>query len=123
MGFFEWALALASAYLLCGAAFALPFHARGALQIDPAARGAGFAFRVLITPGVIALWPVLLQKWRRFTGILAADPERPFSQGRLRRAHQVVWVLATLIIPTLVLVALAVRPEPQPTAPQSSLTP
>ncbi len=48
------------AYLLAGALFALYFALRGAALLDPAAKGSGAAFRLLLVPGAIGLWPVLL---------------------------------------------------------------
>jgi len=56
---------LLALYLAAGAIFAVPFAWRGASAVDPAARGATVGFRILITPGVVVLWPALLMKWRR----------------------------------------------------------
>ena len=50
-------------YLVLGIAFALPFVLRGVASIDDSAREASWGFRILILPGVIALWPVMLIKW------------------------------------------------------------
>ena len=50
-------------YLGLGLAFALIFVMRGVAAIDPAARGMPRLARLLIAPGVIALWPLLLWKW------------------------------------------------------------
>ncbi len=58
-------LLLLAAYLALGVLFALPFLARGVSAIDPAASGSSPFFRVLILPGVAALWPVLAFKWAR----------------------------------------------------------
>lgn len=58
-------LALSTVYAVIGAVFALWFAAIGVDRYDPAARGAGMAFRALIFPGTAALWPVLLVKLRR----------------------------------------------------------
>ncbi|MCB9758592.1 MAG: hypothetical protein H6739_02005 [Alphaproteobacteria bacterium] len=58
-------LIVAGAYLGLGAVFAVPFAARGVSAIDPAAEGSGWAFRALITPAVIALWPLLALRWAR----------------------------------------------------------
>ncbi len=58
-------LSVLGAYLALGVLFAIPFLARGLSRIDPAARGSSPLFRVLIAPGVAALWPVLALKWRR----------------------------------------------------------
>ena len=45
------------AYLITGMVFALFFVTRGVDRIDPAA--GGWAFRLIIFPGAVALWPVL----------------------------------------------------------------
>lgn len=52
-------------YGAVGAVFAVPFALRGAGAIDPAAKGGTWGFRVLTFPGVVALWPLMLVKWRR----------------------------------------------------------
>ena len=56
-------LTLLGVYLLIGLLFAIPFVLRLVTQIDEAAQGTGWGFRLLIFPGTIALWPVLLKKW------------------------------------------------------------
>ena len=55
---------LAAAYVSCGGAVAATFLAFGLDRIDPAARG-GYAFRPLLVPGLILLWPLVLVTWRR----------------------------------------------------------
>jgi hypothetical protein len=50
-------------YLLAGLAVGLPFVFRGVDRVDAAARGASPGFRLLILPGTVALWPLLLAKW------------------------------------------------------------
>ena len=52
-------------YLLIGLLFAIAFVTIGVPRVDPTARGAGAGFRLLILPGSVALWPVLLRKWWR----------------------------------------------------------
>lgn len=59
----ELIVAAAGAYIVLGAAFAIVFLARGMGQVDPAAAASGKAFRLIVTPGVVALWPVLLRRW------------------------------------------------------------
>jgi hypothetical protein len=54
----------AAVYAGIGAAFAMAFILRGAATIDPVASHAGWGFRLLILPGSVALWPLLLFKWR-----------------------------------------------------------
>ena len=56
---------VAVAYLGAGVLFAPWFLARGAAVIDPSVPGSTFGFRIVILPGVVALWPVLLMKWSR----------------------------------------------------------
>jgi hypothetical protein len=55
---------VAVAYACCGAFAAAAFLAFGIDRIDPAARG-GYAFRPLLVPGLILMWPLVLVKWRR----------------------------------------------------------
>ena len=50
-------------YLSCGFVFAIPFVIKGANKIDEGAHGATWGFRLIIMPGTIVLWPVLLKKW------------------------------------------------------------
>ena len=58
-----WVVAMCSAYLALGAAFALAFVTCGAARIDPDARGMPWAARCLLFPGAALLWPLLLFKW------------------------------------------------------------
>jgi len=59
----HWIEILLGAYLLAGLAFAPPFVIRGVGRIDPAARGASWGFRLIVVPGVVALWPLLARRW------------------------------------------------------------
>ena len=52
-------------YAALGVVFAMAFVARGISRIDTHAEGAGLAFRLIVFPGVVALWPVLLNRWIR----------------------------------------------------------
>lgn len=51
-------------YALLGLLIGLVFIFGGAGRIDPAAKGKGLPFRVrlLILPGIIGLWPLMLTK-------------------------------------------------------------
>jgi len=51
-------------YLFAGLAFAIPFVIKGVTQIDEGAKGSKWGFRLIIIPGSIVFWPVLLKKWR-----------------------------------------------------------
>jgi hypothetical protein len=58
-------LALAALHAAFGVLFAIAFHLRGLARLDEAAARGSLAFRVLVTPGVIALWPLLARRWWR----------------------------------------------------------
>ena len=60
---------LTLAYVLTGVVVAVAVHARGLGDIDPVARGAGWGFRMVITPGLVALWPWVVGTWRRRAGM------------------------------------------------------
>ena len=53
-------LLLIGAYAAAGLLCAVWLHWSGLRRIDPGVEGAGLFFRLLITPGMIALWPLLL---------------------------------------------------------------
>ena len=57
----ELVLALAGAYAAAGLAIGFAFRFRG---VDPAARGA-HAFRPLLLPGLVLLWPLMPWRWRQ----------------------------------------------------------
>ena len=50
------------AYFAIGAAFALIFILFGAGRIDPDAKGMPIQARLIIFPGVVGLWPLMLVK-------------------------------------------------------------
>lgn len=56
-----WLLAV---YVAVGAIVGIAFVCVGVGRVEPAARGAGVAFRLVILPGCVGLWPVVLVKWR-----------------------------------------------------------
>ena len=53
------------AYSSAGLLFAAAFVFRGVQRIDSEAQDAGVGFRILITPGAVALWPLFLSRWLR----------------------------------------------------------
>jgi uncharacterized membrane protein YfcA len=53
---------VAAAYLTAGFLFAVPFVARWAGRLDPAARAGTLGFRLLILPGAALLWPLLARR-------------------------------------------------------------
>lgn len=50
-------------YAAAGAIFSLAFLTLGLKRIDHGAKGAGFTFRLMIFPGLMALWPIMLVRW------------------------------------------------------------
>jgi hypothetical protein len=50
-------------YLAIGMAVSVPFIWRGIGNVDAAAHGTSVTFRLLILPGCVALWPLILQRW------------------------------------------------------------
>ncbi len=52
-------------YAGAGLVFAVLFVARGVDRVDPIAKGSGAAFRLMILPGAVTFWPLLLARWIR----------------------------------------------------------
>lgn len=110
-------LALA-AWLVIGLAVALWLHAGRLAKLDPGMEGAGLAFRILITPGIMALWPLLIRNRSRARRGLAAmpDPDRPVPAARLRARHG-LWIKAMAVaVPIACAAALVGRPTEPVTA-------
>ena len=63
-------VALFELYALAGIAFAMLFLRRGVERLDPRVAGAPKTLKLLILPGVAALWPLLA--WRSIAG--ASEP-------------------------------------------------
>lgn len=60
---------LLASYTGLGLAFAVPFVLRGAGRLDPDAERGSWGFKLLILPGAAALWPLLLARWLRGSGL------------------------------------------------------
>lgn len=56
-------LSIVGLYAACGVAFAIAFVTCGVASVDSAAKGSSIAFRLVILPGVAALWPFMLHRW------------------------------------------------------------
>lgn len=54
----------AQGYGLIGLAVAVLFLVFGIERCEPAARGA-YAFRPLLVPGLVLLWPIVIWRWIR----------------------------------------------------------
>ena len=63
MQFAELFVAALTVYGLAGIAFAGGFVIFGIHRVDPVAEHSTIGFRLIVIPGVAALWPLLLTQW------------------------------------------------------------
>ncbi|MFK7790570.1 MAG: hypothetical protein AB8C95_13895 [Phycisphaeraceae bacterium] len=56
-------LSIVGLYVAVGLMVGVAFVLRGVNRADPAAGQSPFVFRVMILPGCVGLWPVVLLKW------------------------------------------------------------
>jgi hypothetical protein len=63
MQFAELFVAVLAAYASAGAAFSVTFVLFGIHHVDPVAEHSPIGFRLIVIPGVAALWPLLLTRW------------------------------------------------------------
>ncbi len=94
----------AQVYASVGTLVALAFLAFGLARIDPGARGA-YGFRPLLLPGLVLLWPLVLWRWWR----LARGSARLGLGRRYTGTHRAVWTALAVLLPLLLLGALASR--------------
>ena len=88
-----------------GGIVALVFLTIGVDRIDEDARGA-YMFRVLIVPGVVLLWPLVLWRW----WVLETGRDQwHLRHAPPRRSHAKVWVVLALLVPAILVTALALR--------------
>ena len=59
----EAVLIIVSIYPVLGVLFVFPFLVKGLTKVDKGAHGGTIGFKIIIVPGVIVFWPVLLSKW------------------------------------------------------------
>ncbi len=85
-------LKIAAAYGVAGIAIAIWFFARHIKRLDPATAGGSLGFRVLVAPGIIALWPLIVMKAVR-PGI-GGGPDRA---EELRRSHRRAILILTVV--------------------------
>ena len=56
-------ISIVGIYILCGFLFAIPFVMKGVTEVDEGTHGTKLGFRLIIIPGTIEFWPLLLSKW------------------------------------------------------------
>lgn len=111
---FSIILFVAAAWLTTGLCIAIWLHSGRLARLDPGTAGAGIAFRILVTPGIMALWPLLLRNWRRHRrGMVAApDAEDWLPAARLRARHGLIVRSVAVAVPVLCAAAIIARPAP-----------
>jgi len=67
LAFAQFIVALFEGYALAGMVFAALFLPRAIARVDPRVAAAPVTLRVLILPGVAALWPLFARRWVRGT--------------------------------------------------------
>jgi hypothetical protein len=104
------------AYALAGVLLLVPFHRWAVPRLDESAQGASRGFLLLVSPGLVALWPVILRKWMvaRRGGEIHGSPDGPVSSLNIRRTQSVLMKLIAIAVPLLVAAAILARPAPPP---------
>lgn len=87
-----------SAYAGIGILVALWAHVRGIDAHDPDVRQGSIGFRVLITPGLIALWPLVARGLVRQGGIRPAAYDAPHDGSERRLPYRSQPSLAALAV-------------------------
>lgn len=99
---------LAVVYILAGVFFCLWFQLSGALKkFDTGAENTSSFFKIIITPGLIGLWPLVLrQHFRKVHG----SPDGPVTQTAIRKAHGRYHAVLAVAAPIAAAAALSFRP-------------
>jgi hypothetical protein len=73
------------AYALAGLGFAMLFLPRAVVHLDPRVAGAPRTLRLLILPGVVALWPLFAWRWYSRSGEpVERNPHRAKARESVR---------------------------------------
>ena len=97
-------ISIVTVYAFIGAGVAVIFLLWGIARLDENARNA-WAFRPLMAPGVILLWPIVLWRWARLTiGWREAGRYLP-----PRRAQRELALLLAFALPVIILTAILIR--------------
>lgn len=95
---------IGGAYVLVGVVVAAFFFTRWLKDFDPSAKDGSVGFCVLVTPGIIALWPLIVMK-------VFMNGRRAEGDGAeaLRRNHRVAFIFIAIFGTLLFAAALAWR--------------
>ena len=101
-------------YLAVGVLWLYPFHRYALPRIDASADGASWGFRFAVSPGLVALWPVILLKWSaaRRGENPHGSPDRPVSSRQIRGLQSLLVKILAITLPLLLAAALYTRPAP-----------
>ena len=79
-----WIVTALGVYAGLGLLFAIPFVLRGVGSVDPVAREGTRGFRLLILPGVVALWPIFARRLLTGQSIppIECNPHRDAAEER-----------------------------------------
>lgn len=80
----EFIVGAFATYLLCGMVFAAVFLWRWVGRLDPLAAHGTFGFRMLVFPGVTALWPLFVMRLVR----RASGPPDEWTAHRSLAGHE-----------------------------------
>ena len=72
-------------YLLIGVLAAVALQVSGLKRLDPAVTESSRGFRVLIFPGLVALWPLMLKRW--LSGVSEPPEESSAHRAAARRGR------------------------------------
>ena len=107
-------------YAGLGAIFGIYFVVWGAARIDPNAHKLPILLRLLLWPGAMALWPVLLlkvgQSKPNTTTLIGSDHPSYSTHSAmtptLRRSHRYIWLALAIVLPAGFVVALRMTAQP-----------
>lgn len=94
-----------SVYAVAGLVVAVLFLMLGIDRVEPAARGA-YAFRPLIVPGLVLLWPLVLWRWWQIARGCGADLT---VRRQFLTRHARAWKVLAVLVPVMLVAALALR--------------
>ena len=106
-------------YTIIGTLVAIVFLFIGLDRVEPSARGA-YAFRPLIIPGLILLWPLVWWRWWQIENGRGIDTQLTRAHSDI---HARIWKVLAVVLPCLLLLTLAMRqsgPLERPAVPLDS---
>jgi hypothetical protein len=96
-------------YLIAGTAVALWFLVYALPKSDANAAGTGWAFRMMVFPCCVLLWPILIFIFRGSTEPGRLRGEWRHADLRARRRHARIWTVLPVALLILVTLALLLR--------------